>query len=176
MVSHRESWMLSTETWLANVVAAGIPVLGICFGHQLLAQALGGQVDDNPKGTEVGTVTIELADDVGADALFNFMPKRFPAQVSHRQSVLQLPPGAKRLGISEKEPHQAIAFGPRAWGIQFHPEFDARIIDHFIHHHAPSVAATGGDVEVIKKNTRPTPESSSLLLRFAELVHDSKQQ
>ena len=118
-------------------------------------------------------MTIDLTEAADTDTLFSSMPKRFPAQVSHRQSVLRLPPEAKRLGTSEKEAHQAIAFGPRAWGIQFHPEFDFRIIDHFIRYHASSVAATGGNVEIIQQNTRPTPESSSLLLQFAQLVRNS---
>lgn len=173
MVSHREPWMRSTEAWLAEVVAAGVPVLGICFGHQLLAQALGGHVDDNPAGTEVGTVTIQLSDGIGPDALFATMPRRFPAQVSHRQSVLQLPPGARRLGNSEREAHQAVAFGPSAWGVQFHPEFDANIIGHFITYHAANVSAAGDDLETLRQNTRPTPESRSLLTRFAELVRDA---
>src|SRR4029079_6289460 len=54
-VPHREPWMLRAEAWLREVVAARTPTFGICFGHQLLAQALGGEVQKNPRGREMGT-------------------------------------------------------------------------------------------------------------------------
>jgi GMP synthase (glutamine-hydrolysing) len=58
MVSHREPWSERTGEWLVRAVERGTPVLGICYGHQLLAHALGGQVGRNPRGREIGTVEV----------------------------------------------------------------------------------------------------------------------
>src|SRR5258708_13823868 len=56
-VTERAPWMLRAEAYIRDVVRAETPLLGICFGHQLMAQALGGEVKKNPRGREIGTVT-----------------------------------------------------------------------------------------------------------------------
>ena len=58
-VTERASWMLRAEELLRQIVAARTPFLGICFGHQMMAQALGGEVRSNPRGREIGTVRLE---------------------------------------------------------------------------------------------------------------------
>ena len=60
MVSHRHDWSERTGEWLAKAVHGGMPVLGVCFGHQLMAHALGGVVGPNPNGRQIGTQPIEI--------------------------------------------------------------------------------------------------------------------
>ena len=170
MVTDATQWIERSAEWLRKVVAANIPLLGICFGHQLLAYALGGRVDYNPRGVEVGTMEIELTADASHDPLFGAMPTSFPAQLSHRQSVVELPAGARLLASSEMEPHQAFAWGNCAWGIQFHPEFDERIIPFFIEHYRGLLEEEGRTVDVLQQKVGLTPESHSLLERFTALV------
>lgn len=170
MVTDGEAWMEETAAWLRQAVAAGLPVLGICFGHQLLAHALGGEVDDNPAGVEVGTVTVELAAGAQEDPLFSTLPLQFDAQLSHRQSVRRLPPGARRLAYSEMEPYQAFAYGETTWGIQFHPEFDAAIIAHFIDYYRELLRQQGRDADALLTARRPSPQSHALLRRFLRLA------
>lgn len=170
MVSDEEPWMKTAADWLRGVAEQGVPVLGICFGHQLLAWALGGKVDYNPRGVEVGTVTVTLNQQAASDPLFAAMPGRFVAQLSHSQSVMALPPGARLLASSEMEPHQAFAWGERAWGIQFHPEFDERIIPCFIDYYREGLEEQGHSVEALHAAVRPTPESATLLRRFARII------
>ncbi|MBN8262801.1 MAG: gamma-glutamyl-gamma-aminobutyrate hydrolase family protein, partial [Xanthomonadales bacterium] len=62
MVTERRDWSERSAGWLREAAHAGLPLLGICYGHQLIAHALGGEVGDNPNGREMGTVCIELAD------------------------------------------------------------------------------------------------------------------
>jgi GMP synthase (glutamine-hydrolysing) len=172
MVTEKAPWMVHAAAWLREAVAAGVPVLGICFGHQLLADALGGEVADNPGGVEVGTVTIRLSDAARQDPLFAGMPRAFAAQVSHRQSVLRLPPGARLLAASEREPHQAFAVGRCAWGVQFHPEFDAKIVRRFIDHYRESLQQQGDSPAQLSEGVQASPQSAALLARFAALAGD----
>src|SRR5690606_32575674 len=119
-VQDREPWMLRAEASLRQLVAQGVPVLGICFGHQLLAQALGGEVQANPRGREISTVSI---DRLGTAPLLDGLDARFAANACHSDTVIRLPPDAVVLGRNEADAHQIVRFAPRAYGVQFHPEF-----------------------------------------------------
>lgn len=123
MVSERLPWSEAAAAWLRDAVALGLPILGVCYGHQLLAHALGGRVDYHASGREIGTVAIERLPAAADDALLAAAPARFVAHASHQQSVLELPAGAVVLARSAHDPHHAVRYAPRAWGLQFHPEF-----------------------------------------------------
>jgi GMP synthase (glutamine-hydrolysing) len=170
MLTEKAPWMEKAASWLREAVQAGIPVLGICFGHQLLAYSLGGEVGDNPRGLEVGTATIHLTDAAASDPLFGELPLQFPAQLTHMQSVLRLPPGAHHLASSEKDPHQAFSYGRCTWGVQFHPEFDENIIRHFIEYYREQSALEGDCADRLPGETVASPESKSLLRKFALLA------
>lgn len=128
-VTERAPWMLRTEAYLAEAVRAGHPVLGICFGHQLLGQALGGSVERNPRGRELGTVRLTVLVD---DPLLERGIEPALVHATHRDSVTRLPPSARLLATTELEPHAAVRFGERAWGVQFHPEFDERVLRDYV--------------------------------------------
>jgi GMP synthase (glutamine-hydrolysing) len=106
-------------------VARSTPVLGVCFGHQLLAQALGGAVERNPAGPEVGTWAVELTPEGRRDPLFAGLRSPLLVQESHEDHVPVPPPGATLLATNPHSPVQAFAAGPRIRAVQFHPEFDA---------------------------------------------------
>jgi GMP synthase (glutamine-hydrolysing) len=131
-VTERAPWMLRTEEYIRNIVRAGVPMLGICFGHQLIAQALGGAVERNPRGRELGTVTLEQTAAARADALFAGLPRSFLVNSSHLDSVVRLPDGAKILAMTALEPIAAFSVGERTWGVQFHPEFDGEIVRGYV--------------------------------------------
>ena len=128
-VPNREAWMLRAEAWLRDVASAGTPTFGICFGHQILAQALGGEVIKNPSGREIGTTTIEVTED---DPIFAALPASFSANVTHIDTVGKLPPGARSLARSSRDENQAIRFTETCWGVQFHPEIDAGVMRHYV--------------------------------------------
>lgn len=142
-VPDREAWMKRTEAWLREVVASGTPTFGICFGHQILAQALGGEVQRNPRGREMGTVPIERVAD---DPLFAGVPARFEANVTHVDTVVKLPPGAAALARSALEDHHAIRFAERCYGVQFHPEMDAEVMRTYVETRREILASEGFDV------------------------------
>lgn len=161
MVSDREPWSEATAAWLRDTVAAEVPVLGICYGHQLLAHALGGEVGYHPQGIELGTVPVSLHEAAQDDPLFAGLPTQFDAQAAHRQSVQRLPDGATLLAGNHFEPHHAFRFGTRAWGVQFHPEFGEAATHAYL-------ATLNGDVP--EGAVRPTDVAASVLPRFARIV------
>ena len=77
MVTEHTDWMRVLSLWIAQAVECKVPLLGVCFGHQLLAQALGGGVDYHPEGREIGTVAIHLTDQGSQDALLGKLPEVF---------------------------------------------------------------------------------------------------
>jgi GMP synthase (glutamine-hydrolysing) len=127
MVTDGHEWSESTAKWLVAAVEKKIPIMGVCYGHQLLAHALGGAVGDHPKGPEIGTVDINTTEEAKRDPIFKSFPKSFKAHVTHTQSVLKLPEGAVLLASNDYEPHHVFRVGNNAWGVQFHPEYDSII-------------------------------------------------
>lgn len=145
-VYDREPWMLSTEAWLRDVVNHGTPTFGICFGHQILAQALGGEVVRNPRGREIGTIRIERRED---DPIFEGIPSSFEANVTHIDTVAALPPEAVSLARSEQEDHHAIRFSPTCYGVQYHPELDREIMTGYVEARREVLRAERFDIEAL---------------------------
>jgi len=170
MVTHRAGWSERTGEWLAEVVRQGVPTLGICYGHQLLAHALGGDVRDNPSGPNFGTVDVHLLPDTGEDALFRGLSSPLKAHVVHTQSVLRLPSGARRLASSEMDPNQAFVLGHTAWGVQFHPEFDRDIVTEYISQSAAHLRRNGVCPEASLQTCTDTPSAALLLARFSQIA------
>jgi GMP synthase (glutamine-hydrolysing) len=143
-VPNREPWMLEAEAYLRDVVREGVPTFGICFGHQILAQALGGEVRRNPRGREIGTRRIERLVD---DPIFEGIPDVFHANVTHVDTVAVLPEGAKALAKNDLEDHHAIRFTETCYGVQFHPELDADVMRGYIEHRWDVLAEEGFSVK-----------------------------
>lgn len=174
MVSDQEPWSEKAAEWLAQAVDQAVPVLGVCYGHQLLAHALDGEVGYHPKGRESGTQRVELLASAQDDPLFGGMPSIFNAQLTHKQSVLRLPPGAVLLGHNEFEPHQAFRVGKCAWGVQFHPEFSDAVMRAYLGVQAPDLESEGFDSQAMIDSVTRAPEASGLLERFSALVTENK--
>jgi GMP synthase (glutamine-hydrolysing) len=168
MVSEREPWSEDAARWLATAVEAELPLLGICYGHQLLAHGLGGRVGVNPRGREIGSVQVELRAGARDDALLGSFAGPLCVQASHVESALELPPSARRLAASAGDPNHAFAVGPSAWGVQFHPEFDADITRAYIEERREILRAEGLDPERLHRETRDSEHGRQVLRRFAE--------
>ncbi len=170
MVTDHEPWSEYTAAWLREAVEQHTPVLGICYGHQLLAYALGGEVGNNPRGNETGTVNVHLNEAGSADRLLGGLANPLRVQVSHRQTVLRLPPGAKHLARSDRDEHQAFSVGDNVWGVQFHPEFNAAAVRAYVADDEQLLRAEGQDPDRISAQVEETIYGSAILQRFARLA------
>lgn len=129
MVTDREAWSEKIAEWIRKAMPFDIPLFGVCYGHQLMAHALGGIVGDNPAGGEAGVAEIKLTPMGKRNLLMDNFPESFPACVFHRQSVLVPPKDSDILAVSEKDGCQMLRYGTSAFSVQFHPEFTPDIIE-----------------------------------------------
>ncbi|MBA2410070.1 MAG: glutamine amidotransferase [Gammaproteobacteria bacterium] len=169
MLTDNTDWSLRAQAWLERILPdEKMPVLGVCYGHQLLAQALGGKIGWSQNGEELGTISAELTGDGQRDPLLDALPLDFVVQAAHSQAVLELPPGARLLGRNAHEPIQAFAWGTNAWGVQFHPEFDADISRFYIEDDRETLERDGREPDAMMRATRDTDHGAALLRRFAK--------
>jgi GMP synthase (glutamine-hydrolysing) len=113
-------WIRDLEALVRDLFAAGIPIIGICFGHQVIAQALGGQVGKSHKGWGVGVHTWKIA---AKPDWMNHDEGHFSMLVSHQDQVHTLPANGETLAQSEFCSIAAYQIGSTALGFQGHPEF-----------------------------------------------------
>ncbi|MBU5377459.1 glutamine amidotransferase [Pantoea septica] len=128
MVTDHAEWSERSAAWVRAAIDAALPLLGVCYGHQLMAYALGGRVADNPNGWERGLLPLTCKAATQRDVLLSALPERFSAWLSHRQSVIVPPPQAQVLATSEKDSCQILRYSPQALSVQFHPEFSRHIM------------------------------------------------
>jgi GMP synthase (glutamine-hydrolysing) len=167
MVTERQPWSEQTAGWIRDAMDVQLPLLGVCYGHQLMAHALGGRVGYLPGGREIGTQAIEVVADHAADPLASILPSSFRAHTTHEQSVLEAPAGALVLARSARDPHQLLRYGPHAISTQFHPEFNAEIMRAYVLRKHADLRREGGDPEHVFRSVSATPVARRLLRRFA---------
>lgn len=115
-------WIEPLKDFLRDAHAAAVPIVGICFGHQILAEALGGKVVKSDRGWGCGVHRYRVTDPAPwmPDA-----PDTIAVHAMHQDQVVALPPGAQVLAETPFCPFAALAYGDTAFSMQPHPEFDA---------------------------------------------------
>jgi len=172
MVTDNETWMQVLTSWIPKVMECNIPLLGICFGHQLLAMAMGGYSDYPPKGREIGTVSIKLSPEGRQDRLLGYLANEFKAHTTHAQTIIKLPEHALTLAANPIEAHHAFRLGDSAWGVQFHPEFSADIMKAYVNEQAVALQGKGHDVAELTATICNTDAANRLLKRFMAIVQE----
>lgn len=120
-VYESESWIRALENFVRRLYDEQRPLVGICFGHQLIAQALGGRVEAAPQGWGVGSKEATFLDDTPP-----WLPagaRRFRLLLSHQDQVVSLPPRARVLASNSHCPVSMLSVGETFLGLQGHPEF-----------------------------------------------------
>jgi len=119
-----DPWIEATEAWAEEAVDRGLPALGVCWGHQLLAQALGGTVEDMGE-FELGFREVQK---VGDSRLLDGIGDPMYPFISHGDAVTELPPGAEPIAENDYSNHGFAL--DRVHTVQFHPEYDAETARH----------------------------------------------
>jgi GMP synthase-like glutamine amidotransferase len=120
-----EHFLVQERLFLRAAAGAGIAILGVCLGAQLLACALGAKVT-RAEEKEMGVTEVTLTPAGRQDSLFTGLPGCFPVLAWH-EDTFSLPPGASLLASTAVCPHQAFRLGP-AYGLQFHLEMDEAMV------------------------------------------------
>jgi GMP synthase-like glutamine amidotransferase len=150
-------WIADASAFVREVHAAGVPFVGVCFGHQLLAQALGGRAEKAATGWGAGVERV-VVDGAGRPPAWMTPPAGSVAlHFMHQDQVVEVPPGGEVLGAADHCPVAMVTVGPRALGVQAHPEFTPAYTDALL---ADRVARIG-EAEVAAARAgldRPTDE------------------
>lgn len=170
MVTEEHAWSLKIEEFVKELIKFEIPLLGICYGHQLMAKSLGAKVDYHPHGMELGTVNIALLEESKNDAIFKHLPTDFDVHVVHAQSALTLPLNAILLASNKFEKNHAFRVGTNAWGVQFHPEYDANIMKAYINEVAKDKPINKDEISL---HVKDTPYSNKIIKLFADVAKNS---
>lgn len=170
MVTDHEAWSDALLPYIREMAERKLPVLGVCYGHQLIAEALGGKAGYHPDGAEIGTCPVTLTEAGKADPLLGALPATFSAHLTHSQSAVSLPDNAVLLAANDYEPHQAFRVNGNIWGVQFHPEFTADVSRLYFDKQLDKLEALGRDTTQLRAEISETPEANSLVGRFADLV------
>lgn len=123
-VGDPDPWIAATADFIRAAVQQEVPFAGVCFGHQLMAKALGGRVERWPDGWCVGVHEYEV---VASRPWMSPPASRFRLVASHEDQVTALPPGAELLATSADCANAAFAIGARAIGLQPHPDFPVEL-------------------------------------------------
>jgi GMP synthase (glutamine-hydrolysing) len=173
-VTELAPWMLRTCEYLREAADRRVPILGVCFGHQLLGHAYGARVRRSSLGREIGTVSCELTPEGREDPLFDGVPARFEVQATHEDVVEDAPPAMELLASNAHTRNQAFRVGRTVRAVQFHPEVDAATMKALIEARAQKLAAEAahrGDdptlrMRALYSGIRSTPLGRRILENF----------
>lgn len=167
MVTARLRWSEQTAGWIRDAMDVDLPLFGVCFGHQLLAHALGGRVDYLPGGREIGTQPIMLLPGATADVAVGSVPSTFRAHTTHEQSVLEIPSESVTLARSTRDPNQIVRYGSNAISTQFHPEFSAEVMRAYVRRKHADTHRSDLQQLAVFREVAATPVARRLLRQFA---------
>ena len=156
-------WMLDLEVKIRELQKMHTPVLGICFGHQIIAKSLGGEVKLNPAGWELGAYPIQLTEDGMKSKILSGINDNDIVYQSHRDCITCLPNNAIKLAFNNKG-IQAFSINKYIYGVQFHPEFSWAVIKKYV-----SIRSAMG-ILVDNQNIPKSNAGQAIVHNFLELI------
>lgn len=170
-----KSWIPPLLEFLGNAHGARCWILGICFGHHALAAALGGEVEENPRGREMGTVMMHLTPEGRDSPLFEGFKSGGKVNLVHRTHVTRMPEGSVRLAYNQMTRVQSFIVG-RSIGYQPHPEITPEILEQLSRMYAPVLIRKEhfiddrDHLEDFISSIEETPASMGILKNFVGMI------
>jgi len=145
-------WLTRVKHLIRRAAATDVPTLGICLGHQLSAVALGGRVERNPRGQQVGVLDVGWTVDADTDPLLGPIAVTRSARPTravqwNNDLVIETPPGTVVLAHTPRDEVQAARFAPTVWGVQWHPEAGEDVVRVWAEKDRDDAAERGVDLE-----------------------------
>ena len=140
-------WLTEVKALIRGAADDESPVLGICLGHQLAAAALGGRVERNPRGQQIGVLDVGWTADATADDLFAALARPVRAVQWNNDIVTEAPAGTVVLAHTPRGEIQAARFAPTVWGVQWHPEAGEEIVRGWADNDRDDAAERGVDLD-----------------------------
>lgn len=168
------AWKGELIDFVKAAVEHNVPVLGICYGEQILAEALGGKVGrmrnrEGKEAWEIGYTRVYRAPGSVDDPIMKGLPSEFVVAQNHKDSVFRLPPGGILL-LENEYGIQGFRRG-EAWGFQFHPEREADTVKDYIRTHVGKIKEAGYDPgELLKKRKNYSGVASKIYSNFLDYV------
>ena len=161
------SWSISASNMIESWRSIGVPILGVCYGHQLLAQNAGAQVALNPSGREIGVCQIER---IVNDPIFDGLSTQFSVVQTHSDAVLTGVSGGAIIASNANTQNQAMALGERVRSVQWHPEMTAEIIEMYIELREAEIVAELGKqaIDELRLALRPVDSGQQILKNFVD--------
>jgi GMP synthase (glutamine-hydrolysing) len=146
------SWITQEAAFIKVAHDAGLPIVGVCLGAQLIAHALGGKVEAMDK-PEIGWLPLHQFNPGFPDTLFGGIPWTTNQIHTHGQQITELPPGGVLMASSDACKNQAFRVGLTTYCFQYHFEWTRSDIDGILDQFAPWIQKSGGDAEAIRRDT-----------------------
>jgi len=177
-----DPWVEDLLEHLRGILARNLPTLGVCFGHQALAAAIGASVVPNPRGREMGTVELTLTEAGRQHPLFAGLSTPFLAQETHEDIVSQLPDdgAVSVLAHNRRAGFQALAYSDRIFSVQFHPEITPGIMRAYLKIYGAKLIEQGeltrDRLQSLEASVQGTDTGKLVLGNFLEIVREKRNR
>ncbi len=161
-VYEEHDWIPPLESLIKDAYQQNIPMVGICFGHQIMAQALGGRVEKFSGGWSIGAVDYHLENATGSSSV--------KLNAWHQDQIVSLPPEAQVIGSNDFCQYAALTYGDKALSMQPHPEFSHEYVLGLLEHRGQSLSAEE------KQTVRDASNQSLSNREIAVFLRDFLQQ